>query len=213
MNPAQQITLWADQLRDCSADGLLHSPDIYHHNRYRTIQSIAMSMLALAAGTTLEQVEPLRGTIFSRPTPLTGGDAAIIDDAGHILLIQRSDNGKWAMPGGALEVGETPAEGVVREALEETGINCEPVRLVGIFDSRFRGTINRHHLYQIVFLCKPLALAGDKPSHANEALQTAWFSESNLPGDIDPGHATVIPKAFQAWHGDKAVFFDRISSN
>jgi len=93
-------------------------------------------MLALATGETWEQIEPLRATIFSKPTPVTGGDAAIIDDEGRILLIQRADNGLWAMPGGALEVGETPAEGVVREALEETGVHCQPIALVGVFDSR-----------------------------------------------------------------------------
>lgn len=42
------------------------------------------------------------------------------------------------MPGGGFRVGETPAEGPVREALEETGLKCEPVALVGVFDSRFQ---------------------------------------------------------------------------
>lgn len=80
----------------------------------------------------------------------------MIDDKGQILLIQRADNGKWAMPGGAFEVGETPAEGVVRETLEETGVPCRAMSLVGVFDSRFCGTTSRHHLYHFVFLCEPL---------------------------------------------------------
>ena len=79
------------------------------------------------------------------------GDAAVIDDDGRILLVQRADNSKWAMPGGAMEVSETPAEGVVREAFEETGVRCEVVALVGVFDSRLCGTISRHHLYQNVW--------------------------------------------------------------
>jgi 8-oxo-dGTP pyrophosphatase MutT (NUDIX family) len=48
----------------------------------------------------------------------------VIDPQGRILLMQRTDDRKWAMPGGGLEVGETPAAGVVREAFEETGVRC-----------------------------------------------------------------------------------------
>ncbi len=89
--------------------GLHFSKNIHDEAAFRAVQTIAMEMLALATGESLAQVEPLRDPIFSRPTPLAGGDAAVIDGEGRILLIQRADNGKWAMPGGALEVGETPA--------------------------------------------------------------------------------------------------------
>ena len=157
MTPAQQLALWADQLRDISAGGLRYASTIYETERFHQVQEIALRLLGLATGETLEQLEPLRAPIFARPTPLAVGDAAIIDDAGRILLIRRADNGLWAMPGGALEVGETPAAGAVREALEESGVRCEPVALVGVFDSRYCGTASRHHLYQFLFLCRPVA--------------------------------------------------------
>lgn len=134
MRDAEQITAWADKLRDISALGLHFAQNPYDRENYKTAQDIAMAMLALATGEPLEQIEPLRAPIFSRPTPFAVGDAAVIDDAGRILLVKRADNGKWAMPGGALEVGETPAEGVVREALEETGVECQAVVLVGVFE-------------------------------------------------------------------------------
>jgi hypothetical protein len=111
MTPAQQIALWADQLRDLSALGLHFADDKYNQDRYLIIQNIAMAMLALATNESMAEMEPLRAPIFSRPSPISVGDAAVIDDVGRILLIQRADNGLWAMPGGALEVGETPAEG------------------------------------------------------------------------------------------------------
>ena len=111
MTPAEQIALWADKLRDISAMGLLFSKNIHDEAAFRAVQTIAMEMLALATGESLEQIEPLRAPVFSRPTPAVAGDAAVIDDKGQILLIQRADNGKWAMPGGAFEVGETPQKG------------------------------------------------------------------------------------------------------
>jgi ADP-ribose pyrophosphatase YjhB (NUDIX family) len=209
MTPAERIALWADKLRDVSAMGLYFSKDVHDEAAFRAVQTIAMEMLALATGESMAQMEPLRTPVFARPTPLTTGDAAVIDDNGRILLIKRADNGKWAMPGGALEVGETPAAGVVREVLEETGVRCRPLALVGVFDSRLCGTTSRHHLYQFNFLCEPLnASEPQKPSHALEVLDTGWFPEDILPEDMDPGHVSRIPEAFRVWHGDKRAYFD-----
>jgi ADP-ribose pyrophosphatase YjhB (NUDIX family) len=208
MNPAEQIALWADKLRDVSAMGLYFAKNIHDETAFRAVQTVALEMLALATGEAWEQIEPLRATVFANPTPLAVGDAAIIDNEGRILLIRRADNGLWAMPGGALEVGETPAEGVVREALEETGVRCRPIALVGVFDSRRCGMLTRHHLYACLFLCQPLAPSGETPSHAIEVKQTGWFAEHDLPEDIDPGHRTRIPEAFRMWHGDQRAFFD-----
>jgi len=209
MTPAEQLALWADRLRDISAMGLLFTQDLYDRDHYRTVQTIAMEMLALVSGQSLDQIEPLRAPIFSSPTPFATGDAAVIDERGQILLIRRANNGQWAMPGGALEVGETPAEGVEREALEETGIRCRAVSLVGVFDSRLCGTVSRHHLYQFLFLCEPLDREpAAPPSHAIEVLEAGWFPEDGLPEPLDPGHHTRIPEAFRVWRGDSRPFFD-----
>lgn len=207
MTPAEQIALWADKLRDISALGSHYAENIYEKQRYVEIQKLAMAMFAFATAKPLLQIEPLLAPIFSHTTPFTVGDAAVIDDVGRILLIQRADNQQWAMPGGAFEVGETPAEGAVREALEETGVVCQAVALVGVFDSRFCGTTSAHQMYQFTFLCKP---TGETvaASHAHEVLQTHWFTEAELPPNIDKGHITRIPIAFQVWRGESQAFFD-----
>jgi ADP-ribose pyrophosphatase YjhB (NUDIX family) len=191
--------------------GLLFAKNVHDSAAFRAVQDLAVEMLAVATGEPVETIEPLRATLFSRPTPLTGGDAAVIDVDGRILLIRRADNGLWAMPGGAFEVGETPAEGAVREAFEETGVPCRVVSLVGVFDSRFGGMPGRHHLYNIMFLCEPLDQGeASQPSHAIEVLDVGWFSEDDLPGDLDPGHELRIPEAFRVWHGDVRAHFDRV---
>ena len=60
-------------------------------------------------------------------------NVVVTDDAGRLLLIRRSDNGNWALPGGAIDVGESLAQAAVRETEEETGIRCEITGLVGIY--------------------------------------------------------------------------------
>ena len=90
MLPAKQIALWADILQDISAIGLQYSNSIYDKERYTKIQEIASEMLAFATDNTLDDLEPLRETIFCRPSPIVGCDGAVIDDNGRILLIRRS---------------------------------------------------------------------------------------------------------------------------
>ena len=206
---AKRILLWADKLRDHSASGLTYAETIYDRDRYRAIQDTAMEMAALATGQPLATLEPLREPIFSRPNPLIGGEGAVIDAKGRILLIQRADSRLWAMPGGALEVGETPAEGVTREVLEETGVQAEPLALAGVFDSRFSGVTGSHHLYLFVVLCRPIECAEPhEPSHAEESLDRGWFAEHALPGDLHGGTGARIAEAYRVWRDGGPAYLD-----
>jgi 8-oxo-dGTP pyrophosphatase MutT (NUDIX family) len=211
MTPAEQIAGWSDKLRDIAAQGLQYAQNIYDHERYATIQQLAIELLTLAAGLPPEQIEPLRATIFARSSPQTAAAAAVIDDAGRLLLQRRSDNRLWVMPGGTLEVGETPAEGVVREVLEETGVRCEPVALVGVYDNRRWESGVAQHIYKFTFLCRPLRAgpASEQPSHAVETLETGWFAEDGLPEDLWPGHTQRIRDSFWVWRGAARAHFDR----
>lgn len=209
-NPAAEVALWADQLRDITAHGHLFASNVYDKENYERIRQISMEMMALANGDALADLEPLRDTIFVRPTPFATADAAIINDEGHILLIRRSDDGKWAMPGGGLSVGETPAEGAMREAFEETGIRCEPTGFIGVFDSRFCEPKSRFQLYMYVFLCRPLEKEPNQsPSHAHETLDCRWFAEDELPSELHGGHAIRILYAFRFWRSEVGTYWDR----
>jgi ADP-ribose pyrophosphatase YjhB (NUDIX family) len=206
---APHLARLADRLRDISALGLRFAKNIYDREHFKVVQDVSLELLALAIGRTSLDLEPIRDAVLSRPTPFVGADAAIIDAAGRILLIRRADNGLWAMPGGALEVGETPAAGAEREAFEETGVRCRAEALIGLFDSRLCGSTIPLHLYHVTFLCAPLdASAFGAGSHRQEVLDVAWFVESALPGNIDPGHVTRIPEAYRVWRGDRQAFFD-----
>jgi ADP-ribose pyrophosphatase YjhB (NUDIX family) len=57
----------------------------------------------------------------------------VLDDRGRVLLVRRTDNDLWALPGGAQEIGEYIAETAVRETKEEAGVDIEVTRLVGIY--------------------------------------------------------------------------------
>jgi len=206
---AQRLALIADQIRDQSALGLYFARDIYERERCETLQTLSVELLALATAEPLTHFEPLRAPVIARPTPFVGGDAAVVDDTGRILLIQRADNHKWAMPGGALEAGETPAAGVEREALEETGVQCKARAFVGVFDSRLSQSPTRHHLYHLVFLCEPLDTSAlGQGSHRHEVLEVRWFEANALPEELDPGHALRVSHALRRWRGEGEAYFD-----
>ena len=204
--PAQQIALWADKLRDMSAMGLHYAKDIYERDRWQRIQDMAMEMHALATGDELEMIEPLRGTVYARPGPFVAVESAVIDDAERILLIRRADSKQWALPGGALDVGETGAQGAVREVLEETGVHNQVIGLVGVFDARLRGSPARHHFYLLIFLCKPTGAPDAMPTHPQETLERGWFAEHELPPDLMPSHRPGITHAFRVLRGSPAFF-------
>jgi 8-oxo-dGTP diphosphatase len=114
-------------------------------------------------------------------TPLVGVGAIIIE-GGRVVLVKRGHApllGKWSIPGGVLEVGETLRKAVVREVLEETGLTIEPGELLGVFERMVpdeQGRMRYHYLL-IDFLCRRVAgelAAGD------DAEEARWFSREEL---------------------------------
>jgi ADP-ribose pyrophosphatase YjhB (NUDIX family) len=64
---------------------------------------------------------------------VVGGSAVVVNNEGRILLQRRRDSGNWALPGGAMDIGETFAQSVIREVKEETGFDVRIERIVGIY--------------------------------------------------------------------------------
>lgn len=60
-------------------------------------------------------------------------NVVVVNDAGEILLIRRTDNGNWTLPGGAADLGEAVAQTAIRETLQESGIECAITGIVGIY--------------------------------------------------------------------------------
>jgi ADP-ribose pyrophosphatase YjhB (NUDIX family) len=211
MSPlTEQLLRWADTLRDLSALGLRYANNVYDRERYRTIQHIVLDMMATATERPLAHFEALRSTLFLRPSPIVAGAAAVIDERGRIVLIERADTHHWGMPAGMMEVGETPAEGVTREAFEETGIRCRAVALVGVYDSWKGGAPMGQHTYKFTFLCQPLTHDQEyTPFSQEETVQVQWFTEEELPAVLVQGHKERIADAYRVWRGETRAYFDQ----
>jgi ADP-ribose pyrophosphatase YjhB (NUDIX family) len=135
-------------------------------------------------------------------TPLCGCDVFISDTDGRVLLIRRSDNGFWALPGGCQNLGETPAECAVRECKEESGYVVRIKDLLGVWSSLRYEYVNypwkdnqfTHVLFQAEII-------GGASSISDESTQIGWFAESELP-PLSDGHAPRIKYGFQFLRGE-----------
>lgn len=128
-------------------------------------------------------VRELRGLIGTRLLLVPAVAALVPDGEGRILLQRRSDNGCWNLPAGAIDPGESPAEAVVREVREETGMEVRPVRVAGVFGGEgFRGRYpngDQVEFTVIVFECA--AVGGSLQVDGDETAELGWFHPGERP--------------------------------
>ena len=105
-------------------------------------------------------------------TPKIAIGAVVGNDDGEILLIKRSDSGIWLYPTGWADIGYSASEVAIKEVKEETGIDIEVVRLIGLFDGLRLG-FTRTPLYSLVFHCR--AVGGELAAHPLECEDVGWF--------------------------------------
>ena len=137
------------------------------------------------------------------PTELRLSVSAVVrrEPSGReVLLMRRSDNRHWGLPGGYVEPGESVSDATCREVKEETGFAIELGRLVGVYSEPWRQVIEYgdRHRVQAVNLCFE-ALAGDpgKPTTPEETLELGFFPHDALPQPFVPIHEIRLTDAMQ----------------
>ncbi len=109
-------------------------------------------------------------------------NSVVLNEQGDFLLIRRTDNDNWSLPGGAMDIGESIADAAIRETREETGVDSEVTGLVGIY------TNPRHVLeytsdgevrqeFSVVFTAR--AVAGE-PTPSDESSRVEWVAPKNF---------------------------------
>jgi 8-oxo-dGTP pyrophosphatase MutT (NUDIX family) len=109
-------------------------------------------------------------------------NVVVTDDEGRVLVIHRSDNDNWALPGGALDLGESLVETAVREVKEETGIDCEVTGLVGIYtDPRhvilYTSNGEARQEFSVLYLARAV---GGTPTPSDESRDVLWVTRDDL---------------------------------
>jgi ADP-ribose pyrophosphatase YjhB (NUDIX family) len=178
-----------DEIQAIARTGLNYSSDPYARAHYARLLELATTHYASALDLPESEVrQRLQGELGSI-TPKVGADAALFDDEGRILLVERADDRSWGLPAGWVEPNEAPAHTVVREAHEEIGLKVEPVQIVDVMFRPASTEYGPHAVVSVIYLCD--VLGGDvTPSH--EVLAARYW------------HIDEVPK----WHKDHRKFAD-----
>jgi ADP-ribose pyrophosphatase YjhB (NUDIX family) len=109
-------------------------------------------------------------------------NVVVTNKDGDVLLIQRSDNGNWAIPGGAIDLGESLTQAAIRETKEETGITCEITGIVGIYTDPqhvILYTSNGEARQEFSIVLTARAVDG-VPTPSDESSQVRWVTRDEL---------------------------------
>ena len=206
---------WAEALAGVARTGIGFTESQYERERFEEVLHIAGDIKAAATdgldgvvdaqGYVVEWMKEVGSGIAGYATPKVAVGAAVTNDAGELLLIQRADSGVWLYPTGWCDVGYSAPEVVVKEVLEETGIEVELVRLIGVLDGMRLGA-SRIPLYSLLFFCR--ATGGSMKLHPLECTDAGWFTRDQLPTPTLGAERWAGP-IFAAIDGEQRdVFYD-----
>jgi 8-oxo-dGTP pyrophosphatase MutT (NUDIX family) len=153
---------------------------------------------------TSQYVKDLRKKIGNDLLLIPGVAALITDDIGRILC-QRTKDGVWSLPAGAIDPGEKPAEAVVREVYEETGLIARPISIRGVVGGppEYRLTYPNGDVVEsttVVFYCA--VQGGELKPQDDESTRLEYFAPAEMPE-----LGTSFPKDFFT-HPSASAFFD-----
>lgn len=168
----------ADSLFAIAQNGLLFSKDPFDRERYQQIRVLAGSLLAEKSMLNVDKIIDIFSCEKGYATPKVDVRGAVFKDNKILLVKERSDQ-CWTLPGGWIDVNESPSEAVCREVLEESGFQTRAVKLFALLDK------NKHphpaklpHIYKIFFICE---LMGGEKKISIETSDVDFFYKDKLP--------------------------------
>lgn len=176
---------WVRQLNAIAQSGLTFEPGEFDRQRYEQIQLLAAEMAAHPSGD-VDAVSEIFAADKGYATPKLICRAAVFDSEGRILMVKETADGRWTLPGGWIDVGDSPAGATEREVLEETGYRVRASKLAGVYDKRRHPhPPAAHHAYLMFFVCD---LLGGEPMPSYETSEIGWFARGELP-ELSEGRA------------------------
>ncbi len=168
----------ARRLQAIAQAGLEYSHTPYDRDRYLQIREISVEIMKNFTGYNKEDIIKFFTSADGYPTPKVDVRAAIFNND-KILLVKEKADGKWSLPGGWADEHLSLSENLVKESLEEAGVEVVPEKVIAILD---RDKHNRppipHGCYKIFVEC---SLKGGQFSDNTETSEAGFFRRDNLP--------------------------------
>jgi ADP-ribose pyrophosphatase YjhB (NUDIX family) len=202
---ASELLRWCEALSGIARTGLGFTQSLYERERFEEVLKVASDIRAAAIEEAEsdalyeEWLETVGQGVAGYVTPKVAVAAVVSNENREILLTQRADSGWWLYPVGWADVGYSASEIAMKEVLEETGIECEPVRLIAVLDGLRLG-FARVPMYSIVFHCR--MTGGELRGHPLETSAVGFFPRDALPQPLAGAHRW-LEIAFKAIDGEE----------
>lgn len=184
-----------EKLQTIARNGLAFSQNPYDKERYSQLLELASSQYEKLLILSKDEIQKRFSNELGYITPKVGTEAALFNENGDILLIKRSDNACWALPGGWVEPCEEPEKTVAREIYEEVGLKVLPFRIVHAFGELPNKNGVPHSQVVIVYLCK--IINGELKSN-HEVLQIKYHNIEFVQ-DWHENHKNHAIEAYKLW--------------
>jgi ADP-ribose pyrophosphatase YjhB (NUDIX family) len=171
---------WAREMQSIAQSGITYSQNPYDIERYEQLRELAAEILSTYTETDLPIVRNLFESQSGYTTPKMDV-RGVVFRGDEILLVKELADGGWTLPGGWVDVNESPSAAAERETFEETGYRVRAFKLLALFDRDHPS--HEHppyafHSYKMFFACE---LLGGEPVDSIETAGAAFFAENAIP--------------------------------
>ena len=177
---------WARKLQAIGQNGLTYSKDPFDIERFEELRELALEILQNYTDSDLPRIRDLFAGEHGHATPKVDVRGVVFNEDAILLVRERAD-GKWTLPGGWVDVNESPSESVVREVFEESGYQAKALNLLACYDrNRHPHPPHPYHVYKLFFHCEIL---GGSPSTSYETDGVDFFKQDAIP-ELSTGRVT-----------------------
>ncbi len=189
---SDQWLQWAQRLQALSQTGLTFAENDFDRDRYSQIVVIAAEMMAAGGMGDLDGLQKLFEQQQGYATPKVDVRGVVIQNDKLLLVREKLDEGRWTLPGGWADVGESPSLAAVREIEEEAGYTTRAVKLLALYDrNKHEHTPYIFHAYKVFFRCELINDVQHLVANV-ETEETGWFAESELDAlELSTGRVTL----------------------
>lgn len=145
----------------------------------------------------MDYIRWLRSHVGHERVILTFVGGCVYNAQGEVLLQRRGDNGRWGLPGGAIEPGESIRQAAARELLEETGLVVDVKRLIGLYTDPDMVYPNGDKAHSICIAVEFTVLGGELRCDAEESLELRYFPMDALPELFCQQHQRILRDAHE----------------
>jgi len=169
---------WCRELQAIAQNGITYGAGHFDLERYHRLQQIAAEMIAMGSGVDPGKLVAAFASDTGYATPKVDVRGVVFRDD-RILLVKEKEDGGWTLPGGWADIGDTPAESVVREVFEESGFQTRASKVLMLLDRDRQGHPSIfHHAYKIFIRCE---ITGGAPADSVETEGAGFFAEDAIP--------------------------------